>query len=152
MRENDYFAVEKLVADGSFECIEDMADDGWEQLGRDTSKNFFLRELEFVNCRLDDNKMSFLFRGLTRSSSIKRLCLRRNEFGFNGVQSMVPFLQNANNLLSLTIDYNNITSEGFNSLFRSLRDSPITLLSAHRCGVDTIEIDVDSIPNNLQTQ
>ena len=30
LRENDYFAVDKLAADGSFECIEDMTDDAWE--------------------------------------------------------------------------------------------------------------------------
>jgi len=64
---------------------------------------------------------------------------------------MVPFLQNANNLSYVTIDYNNITSEGFKSLFRALRDSPITIISASYCGLDSIEIDVDSIPNNLHT-
>ena len=41
-------------------------------------------------------------------------------FGTAGVQSMVPFLQNANNLTSLDLDENIIQSEGFNFLFRAL--------------------------------
>eukprot|EP00984_Skeletonema_dohrnii_P015234 scaffold6536_cov83-Skeletonema_dohrnii-CCMP3373.AAC.5 len=148
MREDD--TVSKLVANGLFECIQDMTDDCWEQLGRDISNSNCLQDIEFSNC-LNDHKMTFFFRGLTRSSSTRSLGLFGNGFGFSGVQSMVPFLQNANNLVDLNINYNNITPEGFNLLFRALRNSPIITLRACHCGLDAIEIDVDSIPNNLQS-
>jgi len=146
MKEDD--TVSKLAANDLFECIQDMTDDGWEQLGRDISNSNCLQDIEFSNC-LNDQNMSFFFRGLTRSSSIKS-CLFYNGFGFNGVQSMVPFLQNANNLVDLDITGNNITSTGFNLLFRALRDSPIKHLCVNHCGLDSIEIDGDSIPNNLR--
>ncbi|KAK1746185.1 hypothetical protein QTG54_002792 [Skeletonema marinoi] len=139
MWENDP-TVTRLVADGSFACIQDMTDNGWEKFGRDVSNSNYLDDLQFSNC-LDDHNMSFLFRGLTRSSSIRRLGLFYNGLGFSGVQSMVPFLQNASNLLELNINYNNIKSEGFNLLFRALRDSPINHLRACYCGLDSIEID-----------
>ena len=147
MRDNDP-TVTRLVADGSFAFIQDMTDDGWEQFGRDVSNSNHLDDLQFTQC-LDDHNMSFLFRGLTRSSSIETFSAAGNEFGFNGVQSMVPFLQNANNLVDLDINYNDITSEGFNLLFRALRDSPIKGLHACHCGLDSIKIDDAYVPNNL---
>eukprot|EP00985_Skeletonema_marinoi_P027785 scaffold23354_cov160-Skeletonema_marinoi.AAC.3 len=125
-----------------------MTDNGWEKFGRDVSNSNYLDDLQFSNC-LDDHNMSFLFRGLTRSSSIRRLGLFYNGLGFSGVQSMVPFLQNASNLLELNINYNNIKSEGFNLLFRALRDSPINHLRACYCGLDSIKIDDAYVPNNL---
>eukprot|EP00984_Skeletonema_dohrnii_P012966 scaffold5316_cov90-Skeletonema_dohrnii-CCMP3373.AAC.10 len=150
LRDNDP-TVTRLVADGSFECIQYMTDDDWEQLGRDISNSNCLQHIEFSSC-FDDHKMTFFFRGLTRSSSIRSLGLFRNEFGFNGIQSMVPFLQNANNLLTLDFYSNDdIQTDTFNLLFRALRDSPITNLCVSHCGLDSIEIDGDSIPNNLQT-
>ena len=63
---------------------------------------------------------------------------------------MVPFLQNANNLLKLHVGRNNIQSEGFNVLFRALRDSPIETLICARCGIESIEIDDNSTPRNLR--
>eukprot|EP00984_Skeletonema_dohrnii_P012962 scaffold5316_cov90-Skeletonema_dohrnii-CCMP3373.AAC.6 len=64
---------------------------------------------------------------------------------------MVPFLQNANNLLELDFYHDNITSEGFSLVWRALRDSPIKRLIFHCCGLSSFEIDVDYVPNNLQT-
>ena len=62
---------------------------------------------------------------------------------------MVPFLQNANNLKYVDLHNNNIQSEGFNMLFRALRDSPIVKLCCSTCGIESIEIDSESIPQNL---
>ena len=59
-------------------------------------------------------------------------------------------MQNANNLLELHLDYNNIQSEGFNVLFRALRDSPIEMLRCSRCDIKSIEIDKNDVPNNLR--
>eukprot|EP00985_Skeletonema_marinoi_P021048 scaffold12694_cov141-Skeletonema_marinoi.AAC.6 len=93
--------------------------------------------------------MSFLFRRLTRSSSIADVNFSDNELSVAGVRSMVPFLQNANNLTNLYLDDNNMQSEGFNIMFRALRDSPIETLSCDSCGIDSIEIDSKHIPKNL---
>mmetsp|Transcript_17193 Transcript_17193/g.24324 ORF Transcript_17193/g.24324 Transcript_17193/m.24324 type:complete len:324 (-) Transcript_17193:427-1398(-) len=62
---------------------------------------------------------------------------------------MVPFLQNASNLTDLCLSDNNIQSEGFNTLLRALRVSPIAELDCSNCGVDSIEIDNEHIPRNL---
>ena len=59
-------------------------------------------------------------------------------------------MQNANNLLELHLDYNNIQSEGFNVLFRALRDSPIEMLRCGNCDIKSIEIDKNDVPNNLR--
>ena len=62
---------------------------------------------------------------------------------------MAPFLENANYLTQLDLDGNHIQSEGFNVLFRALRNSPIEALLCCECGIESIEIDGNEIPNNL---
>jgi len=124
-----------------------MADEEYEELGRDIANNTHLIEVGLTDA-LNDQKMSLLFRGLTRSSSLKEMFLCRNELSVAGVRSMVPFLQ-ANNLRQLFLNDNNIQSEGFNLMFRALRDSPIVTLCCHSCGIKSIEIDGEYIPRNL---
>ena len=85
--------------------------------------------------------MKFLFRGLNRSSSIRNMSLYDNGFSVEVIRSMVPFLQNSNNLTNLDLDDNNIQSEGFNLLCRALRDSPIEYLHCNRCDIESIEIE-----------
>ena len=63
---------------------------------------------------------------------------------------MVPFLQNANNLRNLHLDHNNLQSEGFNILLRALRSSHIEYLNCTACGIESIEIDNEHIPNHLE--
>jgi Ran GTPase-activating protein (RanGAP) involved in mRNA processing and transport len=62
------------------------------------------------------------------------MILRDNELTVSEVRSMVPFLQNSNNLRELDLDGNNIQSEGFNVLFQALGNSPIEELSCRNCG------------------
>jgi hypothetical protein len=94
--------------------------------------------------------MSYLLRGLTGSNSINEVYFSDNDFGVEGVRSMVPFLQNARNLTSLNVSGNyDIGSEGFNLLWRALRDSPIEILLCVSCGIESIEIDDDNIPKKL---
>ena len=62
---------------------------------------------------------------------------------------MVPFLQNANSLVQLILHTNNIQSQGFNLVFRALRDSPIEQLDCNFCGIQSIEIDSENIPKRL---
>ena len=100
---------------------------------------------------LNDHQMSFLFRGLTRSSSIENMALYRNELSVTGVRCMVPFLQNADNLACLVLDNNNIQSEGFNLLLRTLHNSPIERLYCSLCGIESIEMDNELMIKHLKT-
>jgi len=128
-----------------------MSDDGWEELGRNVSNNTHLKNVYLNEGALNDRKMSFFFRGLTRSNTIKDVHLYENRLSTVGVRSMVPFLQNANNLHELLLCDNNIKSEGFNAVFRALRDSPIEALNCDNCGIEAIEIDSDYSPKHLTT-
>jgi hypothetical protein len=143
----------KLSVEGMYGPINDLTDNDWEQFGRDVANNTHLRELHIRNGALNDEKMSSLFRGLTRSNSIKEIRLRvvNNSFGINGARSMLPFLQNASNLTELSVSGNNITSEGFNLLWGALRDSPIKTLNCGICGIESIEINSNHIPKCLRT-
>ena len=134
------------------EYIQNMSDEKCEELGRDIANNTHLKKVDSSQELITDQKLSCLFRGLTRSSSIKDMLFNYNQFSAAGVRSMVPFLQSANNLTFLDLDDNdNIQSEGFNVLFRALSESPIETLSCIGCGIKSIEIDRQRIPYNLTT-
>ena len=127
IRENDAETTE-LDVDGDDNYIQNMIDDEWEELGRDVSNNTHLTNVTIESGALNDHVMSFFFRGLTRSSSIKELWLFNNDFSLAGFRSMLPFLQSASNLTDLYLCNSNIQSEGFNLLWRALRNSPIANL------------------------
>ena len=146
-RRNDPDVCE-LWASGWWFVAEMTAED-WEQLGRDINDNTHLLSMTFSDVTLDDHKMSSLFRRLTRGNNIHSLTLDYNHFGADGVQSMAQFLQSASKLTSLDVSNNDIGSDGFNLLWRAVRDSPIGRLVCTDCGIDFIEIDDDHIPNNL---
>ena len=101
---------------------ENITNKAWARIGRDISNNTHLISLSLREEALNDHKMSCLFRGLTRSSSIENMWLYKNNLSIAGLRSMVPFFQHANSLKSLEIDGNNIQSEGFNMMFRALSD------------------------------
>mmetsp|Transcript_17192 Transcript_17192/g.24322 ORF Transcript_17192/g.24322 Transcript_17192/m.24322 type:complete len:444 (+) Transcript_17192:144-1475(+) len=121
----------------------------WLRLGRDISNNTHLTEAILYGGALNDEKMSFFFRGLTKSSSIAEMYLYSNGFSVAGVRSMVPFLQNATNLMHLDLNDNNLRSDGFIELCRALSDSPIVELHCDRCGIESIEIGNDCFPKQL---
>eukprot|EP00986_Skeletonema_menzelii_P001458 scaffold387_cov136-Skeletonema_menzelii.AAC.1 len=144
--------LNSLSSDGEHIHIFHMTDEKCEELGRDIANNTHLTKVYLAFIRtLNDQKMSSLFRGLSRSSSIEHLELESNVFGAAGVRSMVPFLQNANSLTRLDLSYNNILTDGFNLIFRALRDSPIETLDCRRCGIESIDIDSEHIPRNLKS-
>ena len=134
---------------GGEDIYENMTDEDWEQLGHDISTNTHLEDLTLCDGALNDLKMTFLSRGLTGSSSIYDIYFMNNDFGVEGVQRMVPFLQNASNLTKIDFYGNYIGSEGFSTLFRALSDSPIKILNCGNCDIDSIEIDGDRIPKTL---
>jgi hypothetical protein len=63
---------------------------------------------------------------------------------------MYPFLQNVKNLSRLCVSYNLITANGFELLLGALRDEPIEELECSKCGLDSIEIDIDCFPKNMK--
>ena len=149
IKENDpYF--KSVVSCGNDGHIRNMSDEELEELGKNISTNTHLVRLELYEGAINDHTMSCLFRGLTRSSFIKTLQLYDNGLSVAGVRSMVPFLQNANNLTWVILDDNNIQSEGFNLLFRALRNSPIERLSSENCRIESIEIDSKQRPKHLR--
>ena len=147
-----YDNVEELIGYGRFGCIESMSNEGWEQFGRVIANSNHLNRLCLTAGTLDDERMSFLFRELTRSSSIREFHASsyRGGYGIDGVRAMTPFLRNVTNLTRLIVSYNLITADGFGLLLAALRDSPIEELQCDRCGLDSIDIDISSFPKNMK--
>ena len=137
-------------ASGEDEHIQNMTDEDWVTNGREISNNTDLETVTITDGALNDHKMSFLFRGLTRSSSIEYLHLDNNQLSPVGVWRMVPFLQYANNLLELNLDNNNFQSEGLSMMLYALCNSSIKELSCSGCGIKSIDIDTDFFPNHLK--
>ena len=129
---------------------ENITNEDWTRIGRDISNNYELLELILRENSFNEQKISCLFRGLTRGRSIRELRLTENELSAAGVRSMVPFLQNANSLQFLSLSENNIQSEGFNVLLRALRNGPIEKLNCQYCDIASIEIDSENIPKYLK--
>ena len=135
---------------GVMYACRDFTDQEWEELGLDISNNTHLKKISFSFNNLNDHNALLFFSGLRRSCSIEEVDFDDNELlSVVGVRSMVPFLQNAGNLRELSLSQNNIRSEGFNIMFRALRDSPIETLYSYDCGIESIEIDELSIPRRL---
>ena len=156
VRENDPQTMQ-LYASGDNESVsetilERMTEDEWEELGRDISNNTHLMYVKFNDYAFNEQMMSALFRGLTKSNSIRHMNLHYNEdVGVEGIRSMLPFLQNAKKLVQLeVVNTYQIKSEGFNMMFRALHGSPIKELDCGSCDIDTIEIDIDHAPKHLE--
>ena len=150
MKENSP-TITELYGRGDNEYIANLSDEDWEELGLAISDNEHLKEVHFSGA-LNDQKLSslFSFAGLTKSTSIKTLLLYENHFSLTGVRSLSTFLQNSIRLRHLDLSDNNIESEGFNTLLRVLRDSPINKLQCESCAIEHIRIDMDSFPRKLK--
>jgi len=94
----------------------------WELLGGYIANNDHLQNIDLSRCGLlTDSKMSLLFRRLSKGGSLVVLDLERDDFGIDGIRSMVPFLKNAHYLTQLKICNNrNITTECFRVLVEAL--------------------------------
>ena len=142
--------VTKLCSGGYNDTINNLNSEQWEQIGRDLSNNMHLEQFQLRGVDEDGHKLTSLFRGLTKSTSISCLNIDNNGWSATGLRCMVPFLQNANNLETLVLSHNSIQSEGFNVVLRSLRDSPIEDLWCCHCGIDAgIDIDLNNFPKKL---
>lgn len=126
----------------------------WEQLGEIIACNSQIQVLHFLNSRsfvADEQTIVSCFRGLTKSNSIDSVSFWSNRLSAVGMRSMVPFLQNANNLQSLDPQGTGIESEGFNILIRALQNSPIDRLVCSRCGIESIEGENKAFPKKLDS-
>ena len=120
----------------------------WEDLGRGIAHNTHLKEISLCDGLLDDEIMSSLFSGLTRSNTVAEVCLYKNDLSAAGMRSMVPFIKNATKLKVLSVDYNYIQSEGLSLLLRALRNSAIENLHCHYNDIESIE---DEFPKTLKS-
>eukprot|EP00984_Skeletonema_dohrnii_P006991 scaffold2487_cov98-Skeletonema_dohrnii-CCMP3373.AAC.9 len=149
---SDDFDTAVLKGSGSDDLLRNLTDEGWEELGRNLANHSRSRvEIRLHSGAINDHKIPLFFRGLTNSNPIQLMALYENGLSAAAVQSMVPFLQNANYLKELYLSHNNFQSEGFNVMFRALRDSSIQMLSCNNCGIEAIEIDSEHIPKHLTT-
>jgi len=138
---------------------ERFTDQAWRLLGRYIANNTHLEDMSLSNCNLiTDQKMTLLFSDLSSSKSLTQLRLSGNEFGIDGVRSMIPFLQNSPNLFEITFDRNNnINTECFELVVQTLHGRPLegrTLefkLSFRNCGITNISaLDTYTLPNITQ--
>lgn len=128
------FSLRPAVARG-------FLDESWELLGRYITNNTHLTDLclSYFRGGLSDRKMLILFNNLVVSSSLKRLDLSWNEFGLNGVQSMVLFLRNSPNLTLLNLYNNhNIDTDCFRLIVEALDGSSVERLNFGCCGISDI--------------
>ena len=122
-----------------------MTEEDWEQLGREVANNDHLEEFNVHDGALNNQKMTSLFRGLTRSSSIDAINLYENDPGVYDVRVWFHLYK----MLEILDKYINahMTSDGFAALFRALCNSPVESLDLR--GLSSLEIDSDYIPANL---
>ena len=120
--------------------MENFSDLAWELLGGYIANNKYLEEIHLTGCHLTDSNMCHLFKNWKRAGSLKRLDLSGNEFGIDGIRSMVPFLKNSRNLSKLDISENrNINSECFSLLVEALHaGGSIEILQLCGCNVGDI--------------
>ena len=76
-----------------YDGAQQFTNEAWEQLGRYIANNRLLKSISLDGCDLPDEKVTLLFKGLGKRSSLLELDLDANDFGINGVRSMVPLLQ-----------------------------------------------------------
>ena len=101
----------------SSEDTENFTNLAWQLLGRYIANNTHLEGILVGDCGLTDEKIASLFSELVKSS-VERLDIDGNEFGIEGVRSMIPFLSNSP-LYTLFMSFsrnNNINSEWFEVL------------------------------------
>ena len=140
-----------LRGDGS---VPDFTEEDWEGMGRHLASRVEdddLREgaIHIFDRALNDEKITSLFRGLTSSSVFHDFNFHSNGLSLTGIRGMVPFLHNSISLQYLDLHNNDIQSDGFNELFRALQYSPIESLNCASCGIESIAINSERIPENL---
>ena len=135
-------------------CLEDedaqqFTNAAWELLGRYIANNSLLKKITLDEYFITDEKITFFFKGLGKSSSLDELKMNFSRFGVVGMQSMVPLLQGSPNLLYLYLGKSpNFNTECFVLLISALDDSNIDTLCVDYCNIDNISaLDRYALPN-----
>ena len=112
---------------------EKFSDLEWVVFGGYIANNDHLENINFSFCSLTDAKMALLFRGLAEGGPLKDVVLLINEFGIDGIRSMVPFLKKSRNLRKLDISNNrNINTECFRVLVEAFHAGGTIEKLSHR--------------------
>jgi len=120
----------------SSEEIENFTNLAWRLLGRYIANNTHLKTIGLGDCGISDEKMACLFRELAESTSLKNLCLDENEFGIEGLRSLVPFLRNCPNLSTLFLtSSSSFNNECFDLLISILSGTTIANLFVGNCNI-----------------
>ena len=120
--------------------VENFTNLAWELLGGYIADNDYVEYINLSQCRLTDSNVAPLFGGLANAGPLKKLLLSYNNFGIDGIRSMVPLLTNAPNLTTVRIGFNtNISTECFRILVEALQiGGTIEILRLSGCGIDDI--------------
>lgn len=120
----------------------------WQLLGRYIANNTHLEKIFLADASLDDLKMALFFSELRMSSSLKTLDLDYNEFGIEGVRSVLPFLESSPQITILNFGHNNeINTECFELVVRSLHDKSIRELYFMNCNItDISSLETHNLP------
>jgi len=128
-----------------------FSDLAWQLLGRYIANNTHLDDINLNHCGITDEIMALLFEGLTRSASLTSLRLSQNEFGIEGLRSMIQFLQNSPLLKSLWFnlpDTQIFNTKCFDLIIRSLNGTFIQNLCFVRCNITDISaLESCNLPN-----
>jgi len=128
-----------------------FSDLAWRLIGRYIANNTHLKNITITKS-LCDSKASMLFSELGGSSSLKTLNLCASPFGTTGVRSMVPFLQNCQNLSNIDLSYSNhINTAAFEVLVNALDGKSVEKLSLNFCYIDDVSALINVTLPHLQT-
>lgn len=121
----------------------------WELLGGYIAENDDLVAIDLSCVHLTDAKMPFLFKNLTKSSSLEELVIRDNNFGLAGIRSMVPFLNNTQHLKRVFIGENDsVNTECFGLIMNALHGGSMWFLDFNRCNIgDITAIEERTLPH-----
>lgn len=124
---------------------------GWRLLGRYIANNIHLDEVKLINFSITDGVIVSLFSELVRSSSLKEMSLQSNQFGIEGVRSMVGFLENSPLNTLLIHGNSNINTECFELLINALNGKSIEYLTFWECNITDISaLDTYTLPNLIK--
>ena len=121
--------------------VEKFSDLAWELLGDYINANEHLVEIDLAKCRLGDSNISLLFKNWITAKSLQTLQLWGNNFGMDGIRSMVPYLKNSRNLSKLSFgDNRNINTECFRLAVEGLHGAggSIETLNLGGCNIEDI--------------
>ena len=127
----------------------EFTDLAWELLGRYIAKNAHLEEVFLNGCYLTDRTMALLFKELVSSVSLERIFLSNNAFGIDGLRCILPVLENAPQLKSLSLGLSrNINTECFELLISTLDGKSVEGLYLGGCNItDVSALDTYNLPN-----